>query len=143
MKTAMLKWTLVTAVAGFLGVPQARAAGFFLGESDATANGRVLAVTARLDTPSTIFFNPAGLAMLQGFHLSVGGEAVIPFFKYSDPEGKRASSTASSTPQLIPHLYASYSITDKWAVGLGFNTPFGLSLKWPTGFAGEARTGAI
>lgn len=123
--------------------PGARATGYFFGEMDAVANGRALAVAARLEEPSTVFYNPAGLAFLKGFNLAVGGLAVVPSFEYSDPEGRRPSQKAVFEVTMIPHLYASYTFGESAAVGFGFNAPFGLSLKWPVGFAGEGVTAGV
>lgn len=123
--------------------PGARATGYFFGEMDAVANGRALAVAARLEEPSTVFYNPAGLAFLKGFNLAVGGLAVLPSFGYSDPEGRRPSEKAVFEVTMIPHLYASYTFGESAAVGFGFNAPFGLSLKWPVGFAGEGVSAGV
>lgn len=115
-------------------VARAFATGYYIGEVDAVANGRALAVTARLEEPSTIFFNPAGLAFLKGFNLSIGGVAIVPYFDYSDPSGDRSKFSAESETTVVPHLYASYTLGEKAAVGFGWNSPFGLTLKWPLGF---------
>jgi long-chain fatty acid transport protein len=117
---------------------EARAAGFYLGEHDAVAQGRGLAVTAMLDDASSVFFNPAALAFLDGLNLRLGGLVIVPTFQYADPAGKRGSATADESPIIAPNLYASYTFERKGAIGVGFNSPFGLSLQWPKGFAGES-----
>ena len=38
----------------------------------------------------------------------------------------------------LPHAYASYRVTDLVGVGVGFNSPFGLSLRWPETSPGRA-----
>ena len=113
------------------------AAGFFVGEQDATANAMGLAVTARLNNASTIFYNPAGLAFLKGFQLDVGTIMVFPFFKYSDPNGNYGSTDAEFHLNVAPHLYTSYTFNNKFSVGLGFNVPYGLKVPWPDDFAGR------
>lgn len=123
--------------------PVARASGYYIGEMDAVANGRALAVVARLEEPSTVFYNPAGLAFLKGFHMAVGGLAVMPTFAYSDPEKRRPSHKAIFEVTMVPHLYSSYTFGESAAVGFGFNAPFGLSLKWPVGFAGEGQSAGV
>lgn len=119
---------------------EAAGAGFYIGEHDAVAQGRGLAVTAMLDDASSVFFNPAGLGFLDGLNLRLGGLLILPTFKYADPAGTRQAATADESPILAPNLYASYTFDRTWAVGLGFNSPFGLSLQWPRGFAGESLT---
>ena len=120
------------------------ATGYYIGEHDAVANGRGLAVTARLEEPSVLFYNPAGLSYLQGFNLSIGGTIIIPRFSYSDPEGRKPSTDAKKDNIFAPHVYFTYTTKNqKWGFGLGFNSPFGLAVKWPVGFALEDRTAAI
>lgn len=144
MKTHRPFRLAVTLAVLVMGSPQgALATGYFFGEMDAVANSRALAVAARLEEPSTVFYNPAGLAFLKGFNLAVGGLAVIPSFAYSDPEGRRPSTRAVFEVTMIPHLYASYTFGESAAVGFGFNAPFGLSLKWPVGFAGEGVSAGV
>ena len=143
MRTKPLHVAVVGFILGLAGARSAHATGYYIGELDAVANGRALAVAARLEEPSTIFFNPGGLAFLKGFHLSVGGTFVLPSFRYSDPAGRKPSERAVFETTTIPHLYASYSFGETAAVGFGFNAPFGLSLKWPVGFAGEGVSAGV
>lgn len=120
------------------------ATGYYVGEHDAVANGRGLAVTARLEEPSVLFYNPAGLSYLKGFRLSLGGTIIIPRFSFADPEGRKPSTDAKKESIFAPHVYFSYTTKNqKWGFGLGFNSPFGLTVKWPVGFALEDRTAAI
>lgn len=130
---------LSTAVAA----PDARAAGFYLGEMDAASVGRSLAVTAKLEEPSTLFFNPAGMAYLKGFNVSIGGVVVYPEFDYSDPQSGGGTFGAKREAIIIPHLYATYTFGETAALGVGLNNCFGLSLKWPEGFQHEDQIAAI
>jgi long-chain fatty acid transport protein len=116
---------------------QARAAGYYFGEQDPVAMSRGLAVTAKLEAPSVLFYNPAGMAFLDGLQVQVGSLFVMPTFEYSDPQGRRPSENADFKVTVVPHIYASYTFLKKGSVGVGFNAPFGLGLTWPTGFAGE------
>lgn len=117
--------------------------GYYLGEHDAVSAGRGLAVTAKLEEASTIFFNPAGLGFLSGLNLAVGGTILFPSFSYKDPEGKRPSSQTLSETTMTPHMYVSYTFKEKAAIGVGMNSPFGMSLKWPVGFAGEHESAGV
>ncbi|MBL6975301.1 MAG: outer membrane protein transport protein [Deltaproteobacteria bacterium] len=126
-----------------LGTSEAFATGYYLGELDAAAVGRSLAVTAKLEEPSTIFFNPAGMAYLKGFNASLGGTVVYPEFDYSDPVTGGGSCGALREAVIAPHLYATYTFGEVAALGVGFNNPFGLSLKWPEGFQHEDQIAAI
>ncbi|NOZ01213.1 MAG: hypothetical protein GXP54_04910 [Deltaproteobacteria bacterium] len=128
---------------GTLAGHRAWATGYYLGELDAPAVGRSLAVTAKLEEPSTIFFNPAGMAFLKGFNVSLGGTVVYPLFNYTDTVSGGGTSHAKRDAVIAPHLYATYTFGEKAALGVGFNNPFGLSLKWPQGFQHEDQIAAI
>ncbi len=133
----MKKLLIVASV--LFSVSQVRAAGFYVGEQSAVANGMALAVTAKLLDPGTISFNPAGMAFLPRFHVSAGVLAAIPVFKFSDPNGVDPSMTASKNPVWVPHLYATYTfLKNRLSLGVGFNVPYGLVVAWPKGFSGAA-----
>jgi long-chain fatty acid transport protein len=127
----------VLAVVGL--ASEASASGFYVGEQDSVASSRGLAVTAKLMEPSTLYFNPAGIAFLEGVNVSAGFTAIIPTFKYSDPDGLRKSADSKSNIIWDPHLYATYSFGKKAAIGVGFNAPFGLVLEWPKAWAGQQQ----
>lgn len=132
--------TLLIVTAALVGLSQqVSAAGFYVGEQSAIANGMGLAVTAKLMDPGTISFNPAGMAFLPGLHVSAGILMAVPVFKFSDPNGIDPSMTASKNPNWIPHVYATYTfLNNKLSFGLGFNVPYGLVVAWPKGFSGGA-----
>jgi len=112
-------------------------AGLELREQGAAAISLSDAVTARLDHPSTVYFNPAGMAFLEGLQISAGITLVFPTFGYEDPEGVLPSADSTTDVVPPPHLYASWRINEMWAVGLDVNVPFGLSLDWPSDFVGR------
>jgi long-chain fatty acid transport protein len=123
--------------------------GIELAEQSAPAMGRVLAVKAWLDDPSTTFYNPAGLAYLKGFHLSVGDTMVLPFFNYSDArnvpdEEKHPDSGTIRAIVPPPHAYLSYAVPlggeHRLGFGASFNYPFGLTVAWKDNFAGRHLT---
>src|SRR5262249_55397204 len=114
----------------------AHAGGFYLNEHGAAATGMVGAFTAKADDPSTIYFNPAGLANQHGLQLYLGTTLYV------------AHATASSMPmggsqdmnelfQPLPTLYASYGLSHDLAVGVGAFTIWGLSVEWPTAWQGR------
>ncbi len=126
--------------------PPALGAGIELQEQSAAAMGRALAVKARLDDASTVFFNPAGLAYLRGFQIQAGINLVFPVFEAADARDVPAAESWGSTTttnKLVPppHAYFSWG-TDVGSsggigVGAGVNFPFGLALYWPDDFAGR------
>ncbi len=122
------------------------ASGIELQEQSAVAQGRVLAVRAFLEDPSTVFYNPAGLAYLDGFHFAIGDTLVFPLFNYSDARNVPADQKYkdASNENLVvppPHIYAAWGTSlgraGRIGVGAGFNYPFGLTLVYPDDFAGK------
>jgi long-chain fatty acid transport protein len=126
--------------------PAALGAGIELQEHSSAAMGRVLAVKARLNEASTVFYNPAGLAYLRGFQVQAGDTLVFPVFQATDardvPAGESwGSQTTTNKLVAPPHAYFAWG-TDVHksggvGVGAGVNFPFGLAMTWPDDFAGR------
>jgi len=125
---------------------RAFAAGIELQEQSAAAQARVLAVRAWLNDPSVVFYNPAGLAFLEGYSFAVGDTMVFPDFNYSDPDGVHADATSANDLVAPPHGYFAYGKElaggGRLGFGIGANYPFGLTLEWPREFAGSYVTAA-
>ena len=115
--------------------PDATAAGFAIQEQGASATGRACAVTAVADTPSAIFYNPAGLALQPGLGIEAGLTLILPLVSHEDP-GSGETTEAELNVFYPPSIYASYLLPANVAVGLGFFVPYGLGIEWPDGWAG-------
>lgn len=118
-KLAILIVAALTAEAG--------AAGFRQANQGAAANGMGNAFTAVADDASAVWYNPAAITALEGTNLTLGGVFVAP-----RTEHKTATATdeIKSRFHTLPHFYATRKLSDKWAVGLGVNAPYGLSTDW-------------
>jgi Long-chain fatty acid transport protein len=115
----------------------ARANGFQLPEAGTRAMGMNNAFVAVADDASALWYNPAGLAFLEGGHLMLGGVGIIvPGTKFTANSSNTAfavGTTARSDRKnfLIPHLHV--ALTDpKMGVsyGLSVTSPFGLETDW-------------
>jgi long-chain fatty acid transport protein len=117
------------------------ASGIELQEQDAESQARALAVRARLANPATLFYNPAGLAFLDGFAIAAGDTLVFPSFNYSDPNGVNPRATTVNPLVPPPHAYASFATEihpgGRLGAGIGINYPFGLTMEWEEDFAGR------
>ncbi len=121
----ILSFVFLGAMAG-----TASANAFFIDEHDARATGRGDASTASDTGPSSIFYNPGGISVGEGTNISVGGSYILAGGSFT----QMGSSTKTDTDNgaaVLPQLFISHRITDLLAVGLGFYTPFGLSISWP------------
>ncbi|MCX7886876.1 MAG: outer membrane protein transport protein [Verrucomicrobiae bacterium] len=126
----------------FAGAMLARSGAWALGfrnpDQGALATGQGEAFVAQADDPSAIYYNPAGLAQLEGTQFSSGLYVSFPnirFYPVGDGE-----LTPKDDVVLLPHFYAASDFGwPKWRFGLGFNVPFGSTATW----GGEGRFAAI
>lgn len=118
--------------------PHAQAAGLTLREHSAVAQSRALAITAKLDDPSTVFYNPAGMAFLEGVQAQASGTLVIPGFTWQDPTGELDEVGLVDPEMVVPAVYFTTRLLDEVAIGLSANLPYGLVLNYPSGWANGA-----
>ena len=123
---------IITAMAG-----SASAAGFALYEWSARGNALGGTLAGRADDPSAVAFNPAGITQLDGTHVVMGTTFALPL---SDVVTTDAQGTSTTTPNnedifVIPHFYITQRINEKWSVGFGEYSRFGLGFgykdTWP------------
>jgi long-chain fatty acid transport protein len=99
----------------------------FAGRAAASANASVL------------YWNPAGMARLKDWNYNIGAHYIDVSGELTD-EG---STSAAGTPMLgdsivdggtsgiIPNLYVTKNIGEKWVLGIGVNAPFALATEYP------------
>lgn len=139
MKARVHSAAALIAIAGLVvGAGQARAAGFGINEHSARAMGMANAYTAVADSPGTMFFNPAGIAQLEGLQLEAGVTMIAPLTSYTGNIPGTSTEVTFDTqlvseegPAFLPNIYASYRIHELVAAGVGFYAPYGLTVLWP------------
>jgi long-chain fatty acid transport protein len=121
------------------------ASGFALLEQSGSRLGTAFAGTAAAaDDASTIFFNPAGLAKLEGTQLLVVASGVSISSEFNDS----GSRTALGQPlggeggdagdwNAVPALYLALPLNEQFAFGFGVNAPFGLKTEYDNGWMGR------
>lgn len=125
---------LVYCVCFFLPLPLCAAA-FLIYNQDAKANGMGMAVSASIDNPSAIFYNPSLLPEQKGFSASFGDTVIIPTTYFRDETTGQRFNARPKTHHL-PTLYIQYT-RGNISYGLGVYSPFGLSTEWPKGWMGR------
>jgi long-chain fatty acid transport protein len=115
---------------------RAQAAGIALDVQSGRGTGMAGAVTAMIDDSSAIFYNPAGIVQGKGLDAQVGDTLIMPSFQYTSPNGTKTSNSFLPVPPFS--AYVSGGVSDDVSIGLGVFTPFGLTLKWPAGWAGQS-----
>jgi len=92
---------------------------------------------AVVNSAELAFFNPAGLVHLEKkFNLSVGGFAAFSDVAYQNTILGTSAETESPVATPI-YLYASYKVSDQFALGLAVYTPYGSAVEYPDDWAGS------
>src|SRR3954464_11256012 len=107
----------------------ASANGFYINEHDPRVTGRAGTATATDVDPSSIVYNPGGLAVGEGTAFSIGASLIAAAASYNPPTGD--SSDTNAPPAVLPQAFISHRINDMFAIGIGFHLPFGLAVSWP------------
>ena len=120
------------------GVPAGlRAQGFGIYELGSCGMARAgTGVATPCPDGSAIFFNPAGLAGLTGWHISAGGTLIKAVGTYT-ADSTLGKSDLNNPWIPVPHLYVAYGATPKLGIGIGLFAPYGLETRWPLSFDGR------
>ena len=135
MKTTRFVGAATVAALATLFTRDASAAGYALDVLAGRGTGMASATSAMIDDSSSIFYNPAGIAQGKVLDAQVGVSLIQPAFQYTDTAGKETSLPFSVVPPI--NAYVSGGITDDLSIGVGLFTPYGLTIKWPDGWAGR------
>ena len=136
--TRFLSLTTAAAVGTFvtLALPgDASAAGYALDVLSARGTGMAGATGAMIDDSSSIFYNPAGIAQGKVLDAQIGVSLIAPSFSYTSTSGQKTTLPFTVVPPF--NAYVSGGITDNLSIGVGVFTPYGLTIKWPDGWAGR------
>ncbi|NTW49988.1 MAG: hypothetical protein HGB19_09715 [Chlorobiales bacterium] len=143
-KPLLLIWCLLV---GLAVIPKsAFAGGFELYEHDAKAAAMQNAFVAQANTPSAIYYNPAGMTQLEGTQLLCGANFYFPSATF-ESNGTSAFGAAGKKTDLetqtfiIPQLFVTHKLNEDLSVGLGGFINFGLGTQWPTDWEGRYITG--
>jgi len=114
------------------------AAGYSIYEQGASTLGMAGAATASVNDASAVFFNPAAMTRLEGTRIYVGASALQPVTKFTGQAPNSGSADMVRQTFYPPTVYATHSWKKGFAVGAGFNSPFGLGVEWdPETFLGS------
>ncbi len=116
---------------------KAYAGGFQLNEHSAKAMAMGGAFTAVSDDPSALYFNGAGIMQFDGTHFMLGTTMIAPAFSFRGVTPAVTQYDAKKQYFFPTHFYATHRINDDFAVGLAFNSPFGLGSEWDDNWVGK------
>lgn len=113
------------------------AGGFQLNEHGARALAMGGAFTAVANDASAIYWNGAGISFLKGTNIVFGASFIAPTSKF---RGVTQDVTEYRGKNLLfypVHFFGTHQLSDKFSVGLGFTTPFGLGTEWDENWVGK------
>jgi len=129
-----------------LSVGSAFGAGFALIEQGVSGLGNAYAGGAAVaEDASTIFYNPAGMTRLNGHQVILGAHLITPYANFEN----KGSTHVTGAPligddngnggdaKIIPNFYYSRKVSDRFSVGIGINTPFGLATTYSDDWVGR------
>ncbi len=144
--------SLLPALIGGLGLyaGAVQASGFQLLEQNASGLGNAYAGSAAVaEDASTVFFNPAGMALLpaEKKHVAVGLNLINPSAKFSDngsvnpvsPPMSLGANNGGDAGSLaaVPHAYFTMPLTGQISFGVGMGAPFGLKTEYDDSWKGR------
>jgi long-chain fatty acid transport protein len=128
---------------------KASANGFRLPDQDAFATARGEAFVATADNPSAIYYNPAGIAQLEGCNIRGGFYGLYyepSFTPFRSAPNHGQTYNEKDNEAVAPRLFCTYTPKDsRLSFGVGVYAPFGGKMSWPedTGFRAVALDGSL
>jgi len=134
------------------------ASGFALIEQSVSSMGTAYAGAGSVsEDASTVFFNPASMARLEGRQLSAGLHVVIPENEFTGSAAYNPiygggavpitpgapispgadNDTDAGVTGVVPHFTYVQELNDRWNYGITVNVPFGLMTEYGTGWVGR------
>lgn len=116
----------------------ALAAGFQLNEQSVAGMGRSYAGEGIMgDDLSAAWYNPAGMTLLPGTQLQIGGYDVEMDLSYKGESGAQENGRKRSSPLL--HQFITHQFNDKLWGGMAIVMPYGLSTSFDPDWEGAER----
>lgn len=140
-RPASASWIVLAGAAGLLvSARPAAASGFLIYDVSAGALGRASAVSADVNEPAAVWFNPANLVNLPKLSASASGVLITSKATFSPADGRPQTSSERGN-HVVPAVFANALITDRVAAGIGVYSAFGIGIAWPRDW--EGRESAI
>ncbi len=119
-------------------VQTGQASGFAVYTQGASALGQGNAVTAHMDDPSAVFFNPALIGNLPGTQVQIGTTLIHSSREFNSALSGFTSEVSSN--HFPSTLYLTHQINPSLSLGVGVFSPFGLGTDWNDDWEGRYIT---
>ena len=137
----MRKLSVFLIVAGLVltGAGSALAEGFALYEWSARGVALGGSSVARKPDPSAVAYNPALITKLPGIHIQGGFSAITPdgSMRTTDALGNTRSTDLKPATWVVPSLYYTQQLSERWFLGVGEFSRFGLGFEYPHSWPGR------
>lgn len=140
---------LVSVVSVGLATTPLEGAGFAIIEQGVSGLGNGYAGAAAVaEDASTIFYNPAGMILLDRPQVESGMHVIIPSAEFINEGSLSAFGTPFEQPTtgpnddggeiaLVPNLYYAHPVSERLVLGVGLHAPFGLSTDYEDDWVGR------
>ena len=120
-------------------VTTAGAEGFALTEWSSRGLSLAGGMVGRADDPSAIAYNAAGITQLPGTHVMGGFAAIAPMgtIDLDLADGSHTSTTTKPHIWAAPHAYVTHQLNDRFWLGLGLFSRFGLGNEFADNWTGR------
>ncbi len=149
IRTCTVMSLAVCCLVAVLAAP-ALGSGFALIEQSVSGLGNAFAGgAAGAEDASTIFFNPAGMTLLNGTQAVAGVHIIMPSAKFHNEGSTHVLQAKTGVPLLggnsgdagvtkgVPNFYVMRRLSDSISVGLGVTAPFGLATDYDSDWVGR------
>ena len=117
------------AAAALVSTSSVYAAGFMLSEQSVAGLGRAYAGAGIVgDDLSAVWYNPAGMVLLPGTQVQLGGVYVDLDLSYKGDNGETENGSKYGVP--IPNFFFTRQMNDSMWFGLGLTVPYGLATEY-------------
>jgi len=127
-----------------LGANSAHSAGFAIQEQGLSGLGNAYAGSAAIaEDASTVFFNPAGMALVEKPQVHTGLHLILPEAEFSNlgsttlSAPTQGSGSTSEEEALVPNLYYVAPFNDDFVWGIGISAPYGLTTDYDDNWVGR------
>jgi len=121
------------------------ASGFAIVEQSVSGLGVSFSGAVSGDDASSMFFNPASISLIDGQQAVAGVHIIFPSTKFDAELAENAvhmplgggDGGDGGVTAVVPNLYYSNKLNEKWSIGLGINAPFGLATDYNKTWVGR------
>jgi len=116
------------------------ASGFAIIDQSVSSMGSAYSgVSVQAEDATTIFFNPAGMAKLDGRSVSAGMHLIMPKVKFNSAATNGLGGNGGNAGKLamVPDFYFVTRVSERVKFGFAINSPFGLGVEYDDDWEGR------